>query len=142
MSKVIAGNLEGVCFDSFEDIVRHLDRLKKEAAKESTGYGALAIYDTSLRMAWNSSRDDGERKRLLPEKVWLQQGAMERALLLKKLGQLSKAPYRHASEDLGLKWINDREDYPEPIARLDPYHIENLLCIFHPLFERWAGCPM
>lgn len=137
MAEIISDNVEGQLFNDFDDIILFLDKLKRKEMDNSKGFGALAIYDTALRLAWNSSRDKKERYAMLPKTVWLQQGAWAGAEYLFKLGKLAKPPYKHPHKELRHKRINDRDDFPAPIAKLEPYHIENLLCIFHPLFREW-----
>lgn len=140
MYHLLAESIEGQSFKDFEDIVKYLYGLKNKERNLTHGFGTLAIYDAALRFAWNSSRDQKEREKLLPKKVWLQQGAWEGAKLLMGLGQLSKAPFKHPDKELRHCKVSDRNDFPEAIAKFEPYHIENILCIFHPLFEKWTEC--
>lgn len=137
MSGIIANDMEGKKFSEFEDIVKHLDSLKEKnrVSGKSKGYGNLCIFDTALRLAWHAP--ERQKEKLMPTKVWLQQGAKEGADCLDKLGQLKKSPFRH--DGFKNRWVLDPKDLPVPIGEIEPFHIENLLCIFHPLFERWQN---
>lgn len=137
MSEIISDDVEGQEFEEFEDIIKHLDKLKEKnrASGKSRGYGTLCIFDTALRLAWHAPEQ--QKAALMPKMVWLQQGAEYGADYLDKLGQLKKSPRRH--KDFKDKWVLDPEDFPAPIGAIEPYHIENLLCIFHSLFEKWVN---
>ncbi len=138
MTTLISGIIEEQSFEDFEGIVRFLYRQKKATKDKTSGFGNLSIYDAALRLAWHSSKNKEERATLLPKKVWLQQGAWDGADYLDKLGKLSNPPHNHPGEGLRHYKVSDRTDFPAPIAALEPYHIENLLCIFHPLFKKWT----
>lgn len=127
MKEKIADSAGSQKFNDFEDIIRYLEKIRREDDGESYGFGALSIYDTALRLAWHAGSD---REKLLPKKVWLHQGAHDGAKYLHKLGLLSQTVR-------SLKSGSDAAVFPEQISRMEPHHIENLLCIFHPLFEDW-----
>ncbi len=82
-------------------------------------FGSLSVYDTSLRL--------GAIMQLYPDVIYLHRGALDgaRALLGKKV------LYRHAKyfcNDKEYPYIK-KEILPRELHCLEPYHIENFLCI-------------
>lgn len=127
MLENVSESAESESFNDFEDIINYLNRIKKTDSKKSFGFGGLSVYDTALRLAWHAESD---KEKLLPKKVWLHQGAHDGAKFLQKLGLLSQTRRTLESK-------LDPTVFPEQISQMEPHHIENLLCVFHPIFEDW-----
>ena len=125
MVQKLSATVERQEFHSFEDIYNHV------ASQKEPKFGDLAIYDASLRLAWHSGED--QKEQLLPRMVYLHQGAYEGALSLFKLGLLKGI--KQAKE---LEMPVEASCFPYPISTMEPHHIENLLCIFKPLFYIWV----
>ncbi|MET3684423.1 hypothetical protein ABID56_002560 [Alkalibacillus flavidus] len=97
----------------FDDIFTILYELKEQ------NFGPLAIYDTSLRL--------GAIFDLYPSVIYLHQGAFEGALnLLGKDIIQYKANYFLNNENYPYITL---ELLPYELHQLEPYHIENFLCI-------------
>lgn len=98
---------------SFDDIftIIYESRIKK--------FGSLAVYDTSLRL--------GAACGHYPTVVFLHQGALDGANgLLGKDIVVKNSRYFCGNPDFPYISI---EILPEPLSKLEPYHIENFLCI-------------
>lgn len=86
---------------SFDDIKRIVEECSV------SGFGVLAVYDTSLRLgSWLGP---------LPTMVYLHAGTTQGA--------------RALGLDCSRKMIQVNE-LPEPLRDLEPYHVENFLCIY------------
>ena len=87
-----------------------------------SGFGVLAVYDTSLRLgSWLDA---------LPTMVYLHAGTTQGA--------------RALGLDCSQKVIQVN-DFPEPLKDLEPYHVENFLCIYkkkikNPLMDEIDDC--
>jgi hypothetical protein len=91
-----------VC-QSFDELYRCI----KDRRKGIHRFGALAIYDTALRL--------GAHLNLWPNVVYLHAGTKKGC---KSLG------FTTSGETIEMK------DLPEPLRAMEPYHAENFLCIF------------
>jgi hypothetical protein len=87
---------------SFSHIFTHINNCRV------SGFGRLAVYDAALRV--------GAMHGMYPADVYVQQGSEEGA---KKLGL-----------EIGDKNIVKYANLPAPLKRLDPFEVENFLCIF------------
>lgn len=138
MAKLVESSIYSKCFKDFDDIIEYLQKEKelrydKKKFKDNTcGFGKLSIYDAALRLAWHSEN----REELLPKKVYLHNGTYTGAVALSRFGIIS-APGRLIDGKTALS----RDSLPSEFQELEPYHIENLLCIFHPIFEDWSPDP-
>jgi hypothetical protein len=107
-------------------------------------FGRVAIYDTALRIGFHLKRNprkpfgNDNKNRVLPLKyVYLHAGAMQGARALAELGVLSKDPNGNGKITLGL--IVETTRFPTYITqRLEPYQIEDFLCVMHKALERLA----
>lgn len=98
---------------SFDDIftIVYVSRIKN--------FGSLAVYDTSVRL--------GAIFGYYPTVVYLHQGALEGAHQL--LGKyLVETKSKYFCGNLDYPYVS-RDILPEPLNKLEPYHIENFLCI-------------
>jgi len=82
-------------------------------------FGPLAVYDTSLRL--------GAYFGHYPTVVYLHQGALEGAIQLLGKDLIEKAS-KYFCGDSEYPYIF-ADILPEPLNKLQPYHIENFLCI-------------
>lgn len=89
-------------------------KVQEAAPKVGGGIGPLAIYDTALRIAWS--------KGVKPDEVYLQRGALWGAQALHRKGLLD-IPRLGRSVPLGC--------FPSELRELDPYQLENFLCVNH-----------
>lgn len=82
-------------------------------------FGPLAVYDTSLRL--------GAIMGLYPEVIYLHQGALEGANRL--LGKIRvKENVKYFCDNKAYPYILT-DSLPKELCELEPYHIENFLCI-------------
>ncbi|MGZ9816184.1 hypothetical protein ACXM0N_09665 [Peribacillus simplex] len=99
---------------SFDDILRIIyeNRIKK--------FGSLAVYDTSLRL--------GAAFGHYPTVVYLHQGALDGANKL--LGKdVVRKNSKYFCGNPEFPYIST-DILPEPLSKVEPYHIENFLCIY------------
>jgi len=94
---------------SFEELFLFV----KELVNPTKGVGELYIYDTTLRI--------GAKMNLLPTKIYLHAGTRVGARALGFSGKL--------------KYL-DKQDLPTDFNELEPYEIEDLLCIFKSDLEK------
>ena len=88
---------------SFEVLLK----LVEDRTRTIDGFGVLAIYDTSLRL--------GAHRRIWPKVVYLHAGTKQGC---KALGLTTSS---------GTVEMNN---FPEPMRVLEPYQVEDFLCIF------------
>ena len=94
---------------SFEELFLFV----KELVNPIKGAGELYIYDTTLRI--------GAKMNFLPTKIYLHAGTRVGARALGFSGKL--------------KYL-DKQDLPAEFNELEPYEIEDLLCIFKSDLEK------
>jgi hypothetical protein len=102
----------GAC-DSFDE----LHELLKECLNGIDGLGELYHYDTALRI--------GASRGVMPERVYLHRGT------------------RDGARALGLNWRADSLDprlLPKELAVLEPYEMEDFLCIYRPWLRLDMTC--
>lgn len=131
MAEKLTKEVETQEFTDFESIIGYLHHIKASHPEDYKNFGKLAIYDTALRLAWHAEKG---KESLLPKKVYIHQGAYYGAESLFKLGLLSGLEGRGSISKLDSL---ESSQFPAPISDMEPHHIENLLCIFHPLFGIW-----
>lgn len=103
----------------FDDIFTMLYVLREP------NFGSLAVYDTSLRL--------GAMIGLYPEVIYLHQGALEGAISL--LGKTKvKENAQYFCNDKAYPYVI-KELFPKELQELEPYHIENFLCINKDKFD-------
>ncbi|MFA0963948.1 hypothetical protein AB9P05_19230 [Roseivirga sp. BDSF3-8] len=95
---------------SFEDIFQVTEKVKLEIK----GLGDLWSYDTAQRIAFH--------KGWYPKEVYLHSGAKEGVKVLVNLGYIKSSSIR------GKRHIK-KELFPDILRQLDPYIIENILCV-------------
>lgn len=130
-TKLNGGNCIIHNFDEVLGIVRDL---KIFGNVKSKGYGQLAMYDTSLRLVWHTERRDD----LLPEAVYIYQGPLWAVTALWKIGKMIHhefLPGYSKPPKYGAKLT--KEHYPSEFRDVEYYQLENLLCIFHVVFQIW-----
>ncbi len=86
-----------------------------------SGIGELTIYDTALRI--------GSYLNVMPTRVYLFRGAREGAMILFKKGYLIDVK----SKNLAITLLVS--NFPTEFNKLEPYQIEQLLCIYKKEFE-------
>lgn len=102
--------LRSKCFDDIFTIV-YETKIKK--------FGPLAVYDTSLRISAIFG--------FYPTVVYLHQGALTGAMTL--LGKVEFEKYsKYYCGDENYPYIT-ADILPKPLSEMEPYHIENFLCI-------------
>lgn len=94
-----------------------------------SGFGALSVYDTSLRL--------GAYFGLSPEVVYLHSCAHEGAVNL--LGKDFYNQHVQYFLDNDAYRCMSREHFPEELQQLSPRHIESFLCIFKRKFNNGYG---
>jgi len=99
---------------SFEDIMKIVDKEKVR------GFGSLAIYDSSVRIAAYLN--------ITPDRVYLHAGSKEGAKHLESKGLVPGGS--SANESIPMA------DMPKPFQRLHPTQVENLLCSFKSAIEK------
>jgi hypothetical protein len=107
-------------------------------------FGRVAIYDTALRIGFHLKKNprkpfgNDNKNRVLPLKyVYLHAGAMQGARALATLGVLKKKPNANGKIKLELKELT--KIFPSYIIeKLEPYQIEDFLCVMHKALERLA----
>lgn len=95
---------------TFNELLEFTDKVKNRIDR----IGPLWSYDTAQRIGFN--------KGIYPQKVYLQTGAKKGAWLLAK----------HEMVDRKLLWGKryvDPEIFPKALRELEPYFIENMLCV-------------
>lgn len=132
MAERVESSVYSQIFTKFNDIIEYLEDLKNQNEQKAVGFGLLSRYDAALRLAWHSEN----RENLLPEKVHLHNGTFKGAAALLRLGQISTSEELKSGEtELSVKC------FPVEFHKLPAHHIENLLCIFHPIFAMWSPEP-
>lgn len=86
-----------------------------------SGIGELTIYDTALRI--------GSYLNVLPTRVYLFRGAREGAMILFKKGYLIDVKLKKFGTTLLVS------NFPKEFNHLEPFQIEQLLCIYKKDFE-------
>lgn len=132
MISKLTAEVESQNFENFEDIIGYITDIKMSSG-DYKGFGLLGIYDASLRLAWHAAED---KESLLPKEVYLHRGAKDGAECLLKLGLLKDVKAKRSLS--GIQTLKPSQ-FPKPISKMEPHHIENLLCIFHPLFRIWTS---
>ncbi|MCZ2845233.1 MAG: hypothetical protein O2U61_01845 [Candidatus Bathyarchaeota archaeon] len=98
------------CFDDIFTVIYEL---------RIPNFGPLAVYDTALRI--------GAIFGYYPKVIYLHQGALEGAINL--IGKEKIETYAaHFLENLDYPYISS-DILPNPVSDMEPYHIENFLCI-------------
>lgn len=122
---------------SFEELY---DRLAPDLGK-ITGIGPLAVYDTILRLGWHFAKG-----RISPVAfVYLHAGAFDGAVALAEIARLVKKDYITLTPEEIIQASGDRplrvniNCFNSYLQLLDANHLENFLCIFHPLLEAYAA---
>lgn len=111
-------------FEALYDDVRGL-------LKDVDGIHDLTIYDTALRIGWNKD------PQLIPEKyVYLHRGAMEGALALQKISELTGKKYFTYKGKPGYRV--ELTYFREDLQALGANHLEDFLCVFHSILGYWA----
>lgn len=125
----------GEKFTDFDSIYKKI----KDLSQDCKGVGPLAIYDASLRLAWHSNA----RAAMLPTKVYMHCGPLA---AVEALQEISKEIHDVIITETSLKRPKknclEKEVFSQRLVGdgdLGAYHIENLLCIFHDMFERWES---
>ncbi|WP_434139574.1 hypothetical protein [Photobacterium leiognathi] len=111
-SKVIKRIDSIVNATSFDELIEIIQ------SEKVRGFGELSIYDTAVRI--------GSFLNLIPDKVYLHAGAREGLL---KLEEKELVPEGSSSEKYILV-----DDLPEPLKKLHPVEVENLLCSYKKEF--------
>ncbi len=144
MTEIVEGDIHTRTFHSFSDSARtgvydYIQSIKQEHPEETFGFGELCIYDSSTRLAWHGK---GQRDELMPKKVWLHSGTLKGIEALWSIGKLTGHDYV-ATEGKRPPKGEDTNIAPESLSSqfqsLPGYHLENLLCIFHPVFFDWES---
>lgn len=116
----------------FHDIHNTIEEQKKESRDQAPGFGALAIYDEALRIAWHIKDHDP----YLPDEVYIHSGALWGAEALWHIGNITGRQIIAVSE---AAFKNPKLPHNVFDSRLvdglSCHHVENQLCIFHRLFE-------
>jgi hypothetical protein len=150
-------------YRDFEDLFDWVERMAGHASNGYQlpfiyGFGRVAIYDTALRIGFHLKRNPRNifndcvdkngykhidyKNRVLPKKyVYLHAGAMKGARALARLGLISKKKNSKGGITLDLKEFV--KYFPKIIRRLEPYQIEDFLCVKHRQLEALANryCP-
>lgn len=87
-----------------------------------SGIGELTIYDTALRI--------GSYLNVMPTRVYLFRGAREGAMILFKKGYLIDVKLKNLGSTLLVS------NFPKEFRSLEPFQIEQLLCIYKKDFKR------
>lgn len=109
----VASNVQGKIENleqarTFDDIIYVLVQSKVN------GFGDLAIYDSSVRIA--------NYLDIMPDKVFLHAGVKEGAVNLEAKGLIPRGSSSQATIDM--------DDMPKPLQQLHPVQVENFLCSF------------
>lgn len=117
----------------FEDLLKSMDYPRQISL--ITGFGSIHIYDSCLRFGVNTSvtlNPDRGAKRdiILPDYIYIHNESKNGAQNLFKRLSIPYIPKYHL-------WDNKKEfpylelnDFPSPLNKLLPYHIENFLFIY------------
>ncbi len=93
---------------TFDNVFSVLDPI----GKNISDIGPLAVYDAALRIGWFL--------RLLPDQVFIQTGSLKGASNLEKKGLLIIP--------CGARSL-PKASFPKPLQTLEPFEIENFLCV-------------
>lgn len=116
-----------VWFANFEAL--HDDLRSK--LKNLDGIDDLTIYDTALRIGWNKN------PQLLPkEYVYLHRGAMEGALALQKISEITGKKYFSYEGKPGYRV--EISHFRKDFQKLGANYLEDFLCVFHHILRYWA----
>lgn len=114
-------------FSDFDALHDDLSQLLKDI----DGIDYLTIYDTALRIGWN------KEPQLLPKKyVYLHRGAMEGALALQKISEITGKNYFRFDGKPGYRV--EITHFSKELQGLGANYLEDFLCIFHNIFSYWA----
>ena len=113
-NNVLEDPKEGIAkktFSSFDDLFRYVNAINVE------GIGALAKYDFCLRYGFSRG--------LTPQVVYVHAGTGNGARALKNHGYIKKV-----KDEMPVS------EFPAELHKLEPMHIENLLCIYDDLLAK------
>ncbi|MDE6369007.1 MAG: hypothetical protein K2K94_07200, partial [Muribaculaceae bacterium] len=118
--------------NDFECLRLQIENHKKAAPDKAPGFGALAIYDEALRIAWHTQC----RESLLPGEVYIHNGALWGAEALWHIGRIIGRKIIDVDE-AALETPKMPHDVFDKhlVDGLPCHHVENQLCTFHNLFE-------